>query len=281
WTGKSLISDLQVKVTDAQPQIQGTASLKRARPRINKILDKVKKQMQNGESHRPRHLAPIAPDRSTRRQFSFSRLSGALHERSAPNLITAQQADDFFEPALDPLGLGTLVHAVLAEVDFSKPDDLARIVHRLAPLHLPEADGQLAEPMEMIGRFISSDRAAQIAAAREVYRELEFLLAWPPGSRDPNARFLQGFIDCLYCDSGGAWHLIDYKTNRVTAETMAQTAAEYEMQMFAYALATERILKTAPVELTLCFLRPGLEHHFLWNEQAKKSLIEKINQLLP
>ena len=32
----------------------------------------------------------------------------------------------------------------------------------------------------MVGRFLASPRAAEIAAAEKVYRELEFLLAWPP-----------------------------------------------------------------------------------------------------
>ena len=82
----------------------------------------------------------------------------------------------------------------------------------------------------MIGRFLASPRAAEIAAAKEVYRELEFLLAWPPDAdrkrRAGRTRYLQGFIDCLYRDAAGRWRLIDYKTNRVTADTLAATAAE-------------------------------------------------------
>ena len=37
------------------------------------------------------------------------------------------------------------------------------------------------------------------------------------------------------------------------------------MQMLVYALAAETILKSPPAELTLCFLRPGLEYHFDWD----------------
>ena len=39
--------------------------------------------------------------------------------------------------------------------------------------------------MEMVARFLASPRAAEIAAADEVHRELEFLLAWPPDDKAP------------------------------------------------------------------------------------------------
>ena len=96
-----------------------------------------------------------------------------------------------------------------------------------------------------------------------------------------NGRYLQGFIDCLYRDADGRWRLIDYKTNRTTAETLAATAAAYEMQMLVYALAAETILKSPPVELTLCFLRPGLEHHFDWNDAARRRVVELVEQAMP
>jgi len=91
------------------------------------------------------------------------------------------------------------------------------------------------------------------------------------GKSRPNGRYLQGFIDCLYRDPAGQWHIIDYKTNRVTAETMPQEAAKYEMQMLVYALAAETILKHPPTELALCFLRPGLEFQFTWNDKTRKT----------
>ena len=117
--------------------------------------------------------------------------------------------------------------------------------------------------------------------AREVHRELEFLLAWPPKNPQPGGRYLQGFIDCLYRDPAGGWRIIDYKTNNITAQTLEQEAAKYEMQMLIYALAAEKILKQPPAELALCFLRPGLEYRFDWNDDARKRVVEMVNQCLP
>ena len=153
-----------------------------------------------------------------------------------------------------------------------------------------ETGRDLDEPAAMVERFLASPRAAEIASASEAYRELEFLLVWPPdghkaatGGRahEPDGRYLQGFIDCLYCDAAGQWRIVDYKTNHVTADTMAAKAEEYELQMFVYALAAERILKRPPVELTLCFLRPGLEYGFTWDAAARQRVVELVDRALP
>ena len=114
-----------------------------------------------------------------------------------------------------------------------------------------------------------------------MHRELEFLLAWPPDDPRPGGRYLQGFIDCLYRDGADCWHILDYKTNNVTAQTLEQEAGKYEMQMLIYALVAEKILEQSPAELALCFLRPGLERRFDWNDAARKRVVELVKQCLP
>ena len=63
----------------------------------------------------------------------------------------------------------------------------------------------------------------------------------------------------------------------VTAETLAQAASAYEMQMLVYALAAQRILGEPPVEIALHFLRPGLEYEFQWNEQSRRRVMELVD----
>jgi len=220
-TGKALQADLQVKLTKAKPPLQTEPSEKTGRQSLKKLLEMAGKKAKKGEGRLPKYLAPVAPDQTARRQFSFSRLSGALHERTAANMVSVGELEDFLEPSLDPLGVGTLVHAVMEEIDFANPGDFASIIRRHASLHLTQGEVDLDEPIDMIGRFLASPRAAQIAAAEEVHRELEFLLAWPPGNPQPGGRYLQGFIDCLYRDSTGQWRIVDYKTNRATADNLA------------------------------------------------------------
>jgi len=235
----------------------------------------------DGAGRWPRYLAPVPIDDAARRQYSFSRLTGKLHAETPGLDVGPLDADPLSEPSLDARGLGTLVHAVLAEIDFSRPGDVTAMVERLAPRHLPKAEQRLDEPVEMVQRFLASPRAGQLGAAQEVHAELEFLLAWPPGGEQSEGRYLQGFIDCLYRDDTGQWRLIDYKTNRATEDTLASVAAPYEMQMLVYALAAETILKSPPVELVLCYLRPGLEYHFNWDATARRRVVELIDEALP
>jgi ATP-dependent exoDNAse (exonuclease V) beta subunit len=291
-----------VRVTDVEPQIRSKPVDLRRRRDLMKIVEKAEQMAADGQGKRPKYLESIPYDAAARRQYSFSRLTGILHAQT-PRIEAGPLEDDASAaPLLDPLGLGTLVHAVLEEIDFAKPGDIAERVRRLAEQHLSGEERQHEESLaiEMIERFAASQRAVQLAAAKETFRELEFLLAWPPGAIGgggdqgdspifaetkigtvPAGRYLQGFIDCLYCDADGGWRLIDYKTNQATAETLAARAAPYEMQMLVYALAVETILKSPPTELALCFLRPGLEYRFEWNAATRQRVVEMVNRALP
>ena len=271
----------EVRVTTSEPPLAKKPAAVRGRRDLDKLAEKALDMAGKGGGRVPQYLAPVPADPAARRQYSFSRLSGALHARPA----VSEPADALEEEAapaeaarIDPLGLGTLVHAVLAEIEFGTPADVAALVGRHAPLHLPDGGAGQQEAIELIGRFLTSPRATEIAAARQVYPEVEFLLAWPPGAPQPEGRYLQGFIDCLYQDAAGQWCVLDYKTNRASANTLSEVAAGYEMQMLLYGLAVERITGQAPSALVLHFLRPGLEHQFAWDDASRKRVVELVEQ---
>ena len=276
-----------VRVTTTEPPVAGGSRGKSPGRDVQKIVEKARQMAAGGGGRVPKDLAPVPPDLSGRRQYSFSRLAGTLHPQAVEAPLAA--ADDLVAPAsltIDPLGLGTLVHAVLADLTPRRAaaavssGDLSALVRRHAYRHLPDADGQLDEPIELIGRFLASQRWAAVMAAEEVHAELEFLLAWPPGSRDSQSPYLQGFIDCLYRDAAGGWRLLDYKTNRVARDDIAKVAAGYEMQMLVYAMAIERILGRPPNELVLHFLRLGEEYVFPWDAAARKRAVEMVDEAM-
>ena len=150
-----------------------------------------------------------------------------------------------------------------------------------APRQHGGSDGDgLDEPIAWIQRLLASPRGAALAGAAESYRELEFLLAWPPGRPDPAGTCLQGFIDCLYRDASGGWHVIDYKTNRVAAGQLAAAAADYEMQMLVYGMAVEGILGRPPEELTLCFLRPGAGIPVRWDAASRQRAMAMVEEAM-
>jgi ATP-dependent helicase/nuclease subunit A len=270
-----------VTVTSTEPKILSQPIDHRQRRDLLKMIEKVRQMADDGQGSRPRYLDAIAPDTTASRQHSFSRLTGRLHAQATnatesilddhPSAILPDKARD----------LGTLVHAVLAEINFARPDQIAKLVQQHADEQMLTDKKYLPEAADMIAQFLASPRAKTIVESRHVHRELEFVLPWPPNRPEPGGRFFQGFIDCLYQDRSGQWRLIDYKTNRgVTTETIASTAAPYELQMLVYALAVENILQQPPAELTLCFLRSGLEYPFPWDDNARRRAVEMVAQAL-
>jgi ATP-dependent exoDNAse (exonuclease V) beta subunit len=180
--------------------------------------------------------------------------------------------------------LGTLVHAALAQVDGGKgsqrKSDVALLIRRAASRLLAVEPREIELAEELVTGFLQSPRASELSQAKQVYHELEFLLAWPPGSPPAGGVYLQGFIDNLYQDAQGGWHILDYKTNQVDGESLATVASQYEMQLYVYALAAEQVLREPPVELTLYFLRPGLEVSYSWNDAARNRVVEWVNNCL-
>ncbi len=279
-----------IRVTTERPTFAAGARAATARVDWSSIADQAEADSRAGRFRIPEFWQPVPLDLGARRAFSFSRISGAISPM--PAVVEEGLAA---EPAIrigtaDPLGLGTLVHAVLAEIDFSRPEMLEQVVTRLGEHHLPGAADQWEEAREMLARFLAEPCAARITASRCLHREAEFLLAWPPdgpvvlGMHDSarhaagEGRYIEGFIDCLYQDAGGRWHLIDYKTNHVTEATLDAVVAVYEPQLWLYATAAQLVLGEWPASVSLNFLRPGVERAIEWDAPARATMVERINR---
>jgi ATP-dependent helicase/nuclease subunit A len=266
------------KVVVTRPELEEQPNDLSIHVRLNKILEKAEKASEKDFAWPP-YLAPVAVDPSARRQMSFSRLSGKLHrEMPASRDVAGPMSLEAAPPAVDPLGLGTLVHAVLEEFDFARPEHAASLVERHAPEHVGDDKNAVAHAVGMLERFVQSDRAKKIASAKKIHRELEFLIAWPPEGERNDGRYFQGFLDLLYQDADGGWHILDFKTNTVSESNFEETANHYEMQMLVYALAAEKILQSPPCELTLHFLRTGQEKTFAWDAHARRRVVELVEE---
>jgi ATP-dependent helicase/nuclease subunit A len=266
----------QIRVT-TEPNTNFKLTDKSRGPDLLKLLDDAHQLASEGGGVVPREVAPIRVDHAARRAFSFSRLTGQLVRPNTRRI--SEEASDRHEAAIDPRGFGTLVHEVLARVDFRDPSGVAEWCEHLAPLHvLLNVDEAARTACRLIERFIASPIGGQLAEAPAVHREVEFLLAWPPGHSNGKAAYIRGYIDCLYQGSAGSWHIADYKTDQVSLADMPRIAARYEMQLYAYAMAAERALGRPPADLTLHFLRLGKQHVLPWNDASRRRAIEVLDQ---
>ena len=67
---------------------------------------------------------------------------------------------------------------------------------------------------------------------------------------------LQGVVD-LYAEKGGAVTVVDFKTDYVTEDTIAEKAAHYRPQLEAYSAALEKILELPVKRRVLYFFSAG------------------------
>ncbi len=270
------------------------SELKRSRSRrvsIEKVVADVRANLPNAASMPGKTVAAIASDESARREFSFSRLSGALRELPPEDYAVTETAPRETHALAEggnrdaALALGNLIHAVLERADFSQPQAVLQRLKKLAGQ--PSAIGgallaeeQWAEQVQvaegMLRKLMQTSLATKIAAAPVVEREIDFLLPMPEAANAHTGQYLRGVIDLLYQDSAGNWHVLDYKTNNVFAEHVQRIAADYELQMFVYAEAVQQILGVAPASVSLFFLRPGIEHPFHFNADDHQRLSQAL-----
>jgi ATP-dependent helicase/nuclease subunit A len=166
--------------------------------------------------------------------------------------------------AIDPAELGTLLHRCMEMLAFERPQPAGDLVRASAEeLQLPPEIGREAITREfgpLLDGLLRHPLSRQLAAAKGRLAELEFLLQEGPVR-------LSGKIDLLWQDDRGAWHILDYKSDRAEGKDLGAYSRRYELQMAAYALAASRYLAgggsgvtPAVADATLFFLRRGEAH---------------------
>ena len=148
---------------------------------------------------------------------------------------------------------GRLVHSILARLE---PPSVARLeilraeslAHARA-LALDEEDA--AHAISLIRRSLEGGVLRRAAAATRRLRELPFMF-------EVEGRAVRGFVDLVW-EEKGALTIVDFKTDRVTAEGAPRRAELYANQGGAYAMGLEAATGLAVRELVFAFLRPGVD----------------------
>ncbi len=274
----------QVRVIMDEPRIEGEVAPVPRGADLNRLILKTRGLVAKSPGDLPRECEAIAVDGRARRRFSFSQLTGRLSlEQDAATEESETSAPLDARESLEGTGraegreLGALVHAVLERLNVSRHDDVRELCDFLAPQFSDLAPIALAaQATAMIERFLRSPRATELTASNVVRREVEFLLPWAPAGARYDGRYLHGYIDCLYQDPQGRWRLLDYKTNRATADNVREIASRYELQMLVYTLACERALDQPLAECTLQLLDAGVEYPFQWDAAERRSGMDRI-----
>jgi ATP-dependent helicase/nuclease subunit A len=93
--------------------------------------------------------------------------------------------------------------------------------------------------------------------------------------------FLTGTIDRLYKDSEGNWCIVDYKTDKISAENIEQRAESYRGQMLFYSLLVRRLFKQKEVRVCILFTTlPDSPYWFNFSETDIKDFENKLSNIL-
>jgi len=148
--------------------------------------------------------------------------------RFDPDEIEVEEPDSEDTADLSASRVGSAVHQILAGME---PED-----------DIPQAR-QLAEI------FRRGELGLKSESSRRREREWAFIA-------DIDGAIVRGTIDLWFEDGQGSIHVVDYKTDDVTADLAPSRAAEYAPQLALYAIALERALGIRPRSAWLHFLRP-------------------------
>ena len=116
---------------------------------------------------------------------------------------------------------------------------------------------QMIQP-EVIHSFLRTPLGQKISQSDRLIREFKFSILVDGGQYDPACAgeeiLLQGVVDCALIEDDGII-LIDFKTDRVTEETVDAVARRYRDQVQTYADALHRIYETDVKEAYLYFFQ--------------------------
>ncbi len=180
-------------------------------------------------------------------------------ELPAPRCVTT-------DSSIKPTEIGTATHMVLQYLDFTRATDVKQIdrqlesmVHR--KLILP-ADASLVDRDAIL--WLTESELGQLLREHhaQLRRELPVYFAAKapdaPSSTDPMDRVMvRGRLDVMLPLSDGLL-VADYKTDRVTAETVDARVEFYRDQIQSYANAIGKIAKQPVKKMYLAFLAPRI-----------------------
>ena len=161
------------------------------------------------------------------------------------------------------VSFGNAVHAVMQYISFEKCVDLQGVASELKRLSECElvdpAVCALVDP-EMIWKFFDTPVGQKVRNASDVLREFKFSILddashYDPGLTDDQI-LLQGVVDCAIIAPEGIT-VLDFKTDRVTLDTVETVADSYKIQVQTYARALSKIFQKNIISSQLYFFRTG------------------------
>lgn len=190
-------------------------------------------------------IATTVPSKQTATQLKQSTDQNEYH--TSKMHIAKFRKPSFIETSDSGITYGNAVHTLMQHIDFQKCTSVDLVqaeMDRLVDEGYLSADlAGLIDPNQ-IGMFFRSDVGQALCHCKHVLREFKFSILddaekYATGAEGEQV-LLQGVIDCAMVEDDGIT-IVDFKTDKVTTDTLETAIGRYTPQLTAYATALSRI----------------------------------------
>jgi len=175
--------------------------------------------------------------------------------------VTQWRKPRFLCDQMDAVGYGSAIHAALQYIRYEACDTLAGIekeVRRMEKEGFLSGQQAAAVDCESLWRFFDSDIGRKLRQGCEHLREFKFSILDDAAGYEPGLTgeqvLLQGVVDCALLEADGIT-VVDFKTDRVTEQTLPETVDRYRLQVETYGEALGRIFEQRVKGTYLYFFR--------------------------
>ena len=208
-------------------------------------------------------LATTIPSKQTATQLKGRTKDQEIAENTRAVRNVSFRRPTFAQNVTGGKDYGTALHAFMQYADFSACSSEELVVRQIK--HLESAQLLTHEQAEMVApnrivNFFSSPIGKALSAHRNVLREFKFSLLVDAQKYYPDVKdeqiLLQGVIDCAMIDSDGIT-VVDFKTDRVTEDTLPDVTQRYSQQVQAYKEALQKMYDLPVKNACLYFFSIG------------------------
>jgi ATP-dependent helicase/nuclease subunit A len=229
-----------------------------------KLPDGLTEQMRKVLAFRyPCQGATCAPSKQTATQRK-GRIKDQEAAENAPEPkfpTRSWRKPSFADAAVQGKTYGSAVHAVMQHIRYQVCTDAASVCQEVQRLVAEKFISQeLAELVDCvkIAAFFATPLGEKLRNSDNVLREFKFSILDDGSAYDADLAgekiLLQGVVDCALVEPDGIT-VVDFKTDRVTEDTVSSAAERYRPQVEAYADALSRIFQMKVKKICLYFFR--------------------------
>ena len=221
-------------------------------------------QIRDSLAFRYQHLpATSAPSKQTVTQMKgrIKDLEAAENTDTPKKKHRAWRSPSFVEAKPDATAYGTAMHAAMQYISFDRCSSVEAVSGEIAAMtkagYLTPEQGGMVNAEEIAALF-TTQLGKKLMKSQQVLREFKFSVLDDGKNYDSALSgeqvLLQGVVDCTILEDDGIT-VIDFKTDRVSDNTLSETVDQYRTQITAYADAMSRIYGKKVKERILYFFR--------------------------